>query len=346
MSQSDPSGEQDPDLGGLVIDVHHHWLPPELVDHMERYVLDGYRVQRSDRGTVAVYDPDGLEGLTVDPERWCQPEVQLADMDAAGVDVALLSAACYPSWITLDAARLLNDAAADLQRTHPRRFVAMAHVPPFGEAGIVEELERAARLGLRGLCLTTNFRGRYPDEAEFRPVLRKAAELDMPVFVHAAGAPVENRSLRPYNMYRNLGRSFDHCLVTARLLYSGILKELPDLRLVMPHLGGGFFVQARRLVHNAMLGGAPRPDQPDARLLEHLLFDTAPSFVWSPMEIGWAAESLGAARLALGSDYPVGANPRVLADAVAHVQALPLSPEDRARVAGGNAAGVFRLPVA
>jgi predicted TIM-barrel fold metal-dependent hydrolase len=283
--------------------------------------------------------------MTVDPERWCRADVQLADMDAAGMDVALLSAACYPTWITLPAARLLNDAGAELQRAHPDRFVAMAHVPPFGEAGIVEELDRAGReLGLRGLCIATNFRGRYPDEAEYRPVLRKAAELDMPVFVHAAAAPVENASLRPYNMYRNLGRSFDHCLVTARILYSGVLKELPSLRVVMPHLGGGFFVQARRLIHNAMLGGAPRPDVPDARLLEQVLFDTAPSFVWSPMEIGWAAESLGAARLALGSDYPVGSSPKVLADAVAHVRALPLDPADRAGVAGGNAAGFFGLP--
>jgi hypothetical protein len=53
-------------------------------------------------------------------------------MDAAGVDVAVLSASYFPIWMTLRAARLLNDASADLQHAHPDRFVPMAHVPPFG----------------------------------------------------------------------------------------------------------------------------------------------------------------------------------------------------------------------
>src|SRR4051812_18814702 len=115
------------DLGERVIDVHHHWLPSELVEGLERYLPPGYRAERRSNGVVGIYDPDGLEGLTVDPGRWCPREVQPADRAAAGVAVALLSAACYPAWITLPAARLLNGASADLQRRSPRRFVAMAH---------------------------------------------------------------------------------------------------------------------------------------------------------------------------------------------------------------------------
>jgi predicted TIM-barrel fold metal-dependent hydrolase len=336
-------GERD-SPAARVVDLHHHWLPRELVDRMEDYLIEGFRVERRHDGAVGVYGPSGVEQLTVDPERWCPPEVQLADMDAAGMDVALLSAACYPSWLSLRAARLLNDAAADLQRAHPTRFVAMAHVPPFGEEGALAELERAARdLGLRGVCITTNFRGRYPDDEEYRPFLRKAAELDMPVFVHAAGAPVEHRNLLKHGLYRSLGRSFDHCLVTARLLYSGLLEELPGLRLVMPHLGGGFYAQARRILDVPRDPRGPRPDVPYRRLLDQLLFDTAPSFVWSPLEIGWAITALGPTHLALGSDYPVRNDPKVLADAVAHVRALAVDAADRERVAGGNALAFYGL---
>src|SRR5262249_46016750 len=115
-------GERD-SPAARVVDLHHHWLPRELVDRMEEYVIEGFRVGRRYDGAVGVYGPSGVEELTVDPERWCRPEVQLADMDAAGMDVAVLSAACYPSWLSLRAARLLNDAAADLQRAHPSRFV-------------------------------------------------------------------------------------------------------------------------------------------------------------------------------------------------------------------------------
>lgn len=340
---SPPEPSPTPALGP-VIDVHHHWLPQELVDHFERYLPEGFRVERRPNGTIGIYDPDGLEGLTVLPERWCRADVQLADMDAAGVDVAIISAACYAGWITLPAARLINDAGAALQRAHPGRFVAMAHVPPFGEPGALAELERAGReLGLRGVCITTNFRGHYPDDEAFRPFLRKAAELAMPVFVHAAGAPVENHALRPYGLYRNLGRSFDHCLVAARLLLSGVLDELPDLRLVIPHLGGGFFLHLDRVLAGPGATGSPVAGRDARRGLDQLLFDTAPSFVWGPTEIGWAASRLGSGRLALGSDYPVGGSPRVLADAVAHVRALAVAPAERPAIAGANAARFFGL---
>ena len=100
--------------------------------------------------------------MTVDPERWCRADVQLAEMDAAGIDVAVLSAACYPAWLTLPAARLLNDAYADLQRQHPRRFVGLAHVPPWGDDGALAELERAHALGLRGSASPRISRARTP----------------------------------------------------------------------------------------------------------------------------------------------------------------------------------------
>ncbi|HEY7066351.1 MAG TPA: amidohydrolase family protein [Chloroflexota bacterium] len=363
MTTTNPQDHRAAEIGGPVIDVHHHWLPRELVDHVEDYLPPGYRAERGADGRIGIYDPDGLEGLTVTPERWCGAAVQLADMDAADIDVAVLSAACYPAWITLPAARLLNDAYADLQRKHPRRFVGLAHMPPLGDAGALEELERARRLGLRGVCITTNFQGRYPDDPAIRPLLRKAAELDMPVVVHAAGAPAENVALRPYNLYRTFGRSFDSCLVAARLLASGVLDELPGLRVVIPHLGGGFFAHVGRVAAGPRAttatastapGAGPLPGSVERaaispasrtpRGLDQLLFDTAPSFTWSPLEIGWAVEGLGVARLALGSDYPVGADPRVLSAAVDHVRALPLDPADRARIAGGNAAAFLGLP--
>ncbi|HZS01839.1 MAG TPA: amidohydrolase family protein [Chloroflexota bacterium] len=341
-----PSAHPAADLGGRVVDLHHHWLPRELVEHVEQFLPPGYRAERRADGRLGVFDPDGLEGLTVAPERWCRAELQLAEMDAAGIDVAVLSAACYPAWLTMPAARLLNDAYADLQRQHPRRFVGLAHVPPCGDDGALAELARAHGLGLRGVCITTNFQGAYPDDVAIRPLLRQAAALAMPVVVHAAGAPAENRALRPYGLYRTIGRSFDSCLAAARLLASGVLDELPTLRVVIPHLGGGFFL------HVGRVAGVSRPEAAEAirertrRGLEHLLFDTAPSFTWSPLEIGWAAQRLGPARLALGSDYPVGDDPRVLSDAVAHVRALALDPADRAGIAGANAAAFLGLPVA
>jgi len=344
MQERNAGGRVDAGLGGPVVDVHHHWLPRELVDHIEQYLPESYRVDRSGDGPIRIYDPEGVQEMAVEPERYTSAAAQLADMDAAGIDIALLSASCFPAWMTMRAARLLNDASADLQRAHPDRFVPMAHVPPFGEDGALEEMERARKeLGLRGVCITTNFKRRYPDDEEYRPFLRKAAELDMPVYVHAAGSPVERGTLLRYDLNRTLGRSMEHCLVAIRLIYSGVLEELPGLRLVMPHLGGAFFVNVKRFFHSPLALISEQPRVPYERLLDQLLFDTAPSFWYGPTEITTAIANLGVRRVALGSDYPASWEPSVLADAVAHIRALTLDPADRALVAGGNTAAFYGL---
>ena len=301
MSTSDHSEAPAAKLAERVIDVHHHWLPRELVDHVEQFLPPGYRVERQSGGRLGIYDPDGLEGLTVDPERWCRAERTACRNGCRGYRRGRAVGGLLPRLVTLPAARLLNDAYADLQRQHPRRFVGLAHVPPWGDDGALAELERAHALGLRGVCITTNFQGAYPDEEAIRPLLRQAAALGLPVVVHAAGAAAENRALRPHGLYRTIGRSFDSCLVAARLLASGVLDELPTLRVVIPHLGGGFLHVGR--VAGVSGEGAEAARARTRRGLEQLLFDTAPSFTWSPLEIGWAAQRLGAARLALGSDY-------------------------------------------
>lgn len=330
-------------FGVPVVDVHHHWLPEEIVRRIEEFVGDGYRVKSLNSGLRRISDAAGTAVMTIEPEKYTSPRVQLEDMDATGIDVALLSASCFPSWITLRAARLMNDAAADLQRNYPDRLIPMAHVPPLGEPGILEELERCARLGLRGVCITTNFRGKYPDEGEYWPFLRKAAELDLPVFVHAAGAPAHPEAVRQYDLARTLGRSFEHCLVVVRMLVSGAMREIPRLRLVMPHLGGAFFVNTKRLF------ASPRQLIHESRALEYeelldrMLFDTAPSFWYGPTEIGCAVTNLGVRRVALGSDYPAFWDRSVLRDALAHIEALPVSGDAKAQMVGLNSLKFYGL---
>jgi predicted TIM-barrel fold metal-dependent hydrolase len=338
-----PPGSTRP-FGVPVVDVHHHWLPEEIVRRLREFVDADHRVESQKSGLIRISDPAGTTVMTVEPEKYTSPRVQLDDMDATGIDVAILSASCFPSWLTMRAARLLNDASADLQRNYPTRFVPLAHVPPLGEPGILEELDRCAReLGLRGVSITTNFRGKYPDADEYRPFLRKAAELDLPVFVHAAGAPAHPEVFRQYDLGRTLGRSFEHCAVVIRLLYSGVMREIPGLRLVMPHLGGAFFVNVKRffesprqLIHEVRAGEYEEP-------LDRMLFDTAPSFWYGPNEIGCAVTNLGVSRVALGSDYPAYWDRSVLRNAVAHIDALPVSKDAKAQLVGLNTLRFYAL---
>jgi predicted TIM-barrel fold metal-dependent hydrolase len=333
-----------PNERARVIDVHNHWMPAELLANVERCLPQEYRCERGDDGRIKIIDGYGMNAQTIDSVAYGDVTMRLANMDTAGIDIVLLTAGCYPSWITLEAARIFNDAGADLMRKHGGRLRPMAHVPPFGEDGIIDELVRAAKLGLPGVGITTNYHGKYPDEAEYLPFFRKAAELGMPVFIHAAGGPVHAEDLHRYNLTRSLGRALDHTLVVVRMLYSGVLADIPDLRLVFNHLGGTFFATAKRYLD--VPPDMAVPPGGFRKLLERTLFDTAPAFWWSPTEIACAVGALGAERVVLGTDYPahpMRGDPAVLLAALDNIRKAGLRPEEQRLIEGGNAERFYNL---
>jgi aminocarboxymuconate-semialdehyde decarboxylase len=323
-----------------VIDVHHHWLPRELIDRLTSYLPDGYSVREEER-IKHVLDPFGQRVQSIHVEPFSDLTRRLELMDQAGIDLALLSPGCFPQWITLAAARLINDAATDVLAHHGDRLRPMVHVPPFGEPGILEEMQRAARLGLTGVCMTANFGGRYPDDAAYEPFLAHAAELDLTVFVHAGGTPAHYEDMRQYGLATPLGRSVDLCLAAVRLIYSGVLERLPNLRLVIAHLGGAFCFNVRRFFGAPVEGGEPFPVERAQRAMDHLLFDTAPASWHGPPEIQLALGTLGAQRVTFGSDYP---HPRsALQQAREHLRALQVSESDRQAIASGNARRFYKV---
>jgi predicted TIM-barrel fold metal-dependent hydrolase len=317
-----------------VIDSHHHWLPLELVDHLEQFVTEGLRVSRQS-GLCTVRDDHGNEVLSLDVANFCDVGLHLRGMDAAGIDLALLSVGRAAGCLSLAGACLVNDAYADLVALSGGRFEGIAFVPPLGD-GTIEELERASALGLRGVCVTGSRNGVYLDDAPCLSFLRQAAELDLPVVVHPGRDP---RRLPSTNVPYPIEDApvLDMHLLTLRLLRNTALRDDTQLRLLIPHLGGSFYV-----------GGTWRhssqpPEPLSAWSAGRVLFDTGPSFGNGPQHLALALRTLGIEYLALGSDFPIMPDPETLADAVRHIQSLGLPIADGDRVLGGNAATFFRL---
>lgn len=215
-------------------------------------------------------------------------------------------------------------------------------MPPF-EEGATAELERAVkRLGLKGLCLNTHCQGKYLDDDAYRPLYRKAAELDVPVVIHAAGAPAEYGFLRKYGLQRNFGRAIDHTLAVLKLLYSGILRDFPTLKFVNGHTGGTWWGLWERFLsppgHFWRKEDLPTYDFREC--LGQLHFDTAARL--NPAELECATVSIGVDYLLLGSDYPAGP-PNCLEKSVKLVQALKIPDADKEKVFAGNALNLFKV---
>jgi predicted TIM-barrel fold metal-dependent hydrolase len=328
-----------------IVDSHHHFMPRAIIEDVEAFLPDaGLEVKRA--GEITHIFKEGARQSSLDPNYLSDAEHQLRDMDAAGVRTAVLSAAVYQEWMTMRAATVFNRELGALQRQYPERFVGLAHVPPFGEEGALDELERAVRDdSLRGVCITTSFRGKYPDEPEYWPFYKKVDELRIPVFVHAAGCPLDMSNLSRYGLGSTLGRGLDHALVTARILYSGVLETFPNVRFLMGHLGGAFYGMVKRLIVEAPSRAINRIPARDYRAqLRRIWFDTAPSFWQGPHEVTCAIGTLGVDRICFGSDYPAGiTSATVMSDGVDIMRALSLNDADLAKICAGNAKELFDL---
>ena len=124
-------------------------------------------------------------------------DVQLRDMDDAGVDKAVLTGA--PRW-NMEECQLFNNEIAKWVEEKPDRFIGFAHAPPLGGEESLNELDRAVKdLGFKGVmfrsCIDSNSEDTSKDSAlmdspDLFPFYKKVVELDVPLFIHPAYYPL------------------------------------------------------------------------------------------------------------------------------------------------------------
>jgi aminocarboxymuconate-semialdehyde decarboxylase len=324
-----------------VIDVHAHYVPQSYVEQASRAPGSlGATLAESDEGvSIEIGSRSFLcptPGVYDDGER-------LLDMDAAGVDVHVLAPApfLFYYWaepeLALEVARLTNDSVAASVAAHPDRFVGLATVP-LSSPDALAEMERAvSTLGLHGITVGSAFKQEHIDGPTLRPVLRRAAELDVPVFVHPHNlAPFPG--LEDFYLINLVGNPMATTVALARFIYAGVLEELPSLRTYWAHLGGYASLAAGRLDHgfNVRPEARDRLPAPPSSYLEKVWVD---AIAHDHRMVHAAADVLGRDKVVLGTDYnfDMGLDrPRALIEAVAETD------DDLAqRVAFRNATELF-----
>lgn len=175
-------------------------------------------------------------------------DLQLREMDEAGVDVSALS--CLLGWdASLEECRFINEHLSEVQRKYPGRFVGLAQAPVLEGKEALQELDRAIRnLGLRGVTITSQIKDISLDSARLNGFYEKVCELDVPVFVHPALVPVGYEFIKDYDLPRVLGREIDLTVATTRIIAGGVLDRFPNVELIIAHFGGGIAAIKDRLV--------------------------------------------------------------------------------------------------
>ncbi|MBI3935052.1 MAG: amidohydrolase [Acidobacteria bacterium] len=257
-------------------------------------------------------------------------------------------------------ARLANDGMAELCAKHPDRFIGFAASLPMNNMdACLQEVDRAIqKLGARGVQIFTNVKGRPLDEVEFRPLFQKMAAYDFPIWLHPARPSTfpdyqtESHSL--YELWWVFGWPYESSIAMARLVFTGIFDELPNLKIITHHLGAMIpYFEGRIGPGLDQLGS--RTPEPEKHLVKHHLqhrpldyfrkfyADTA-VYGPGPMECGLAF--FGVDHVLYGSDMPFDPEGGYfnVRETMRSLDACSISPADRQKIYETNARGLLRLP--
>jgi len=180
--------------------------------------------------------------------------------------------------------------------------------------------------------------GQGLDEPQFEVFWEAAEALGMVVCLHPFEA-VPTGMLARYGLGNLAGNLYDTGLAAALLIYGGVLERHPALRVVLYHAGGAL----PSLIGRLDMGYTVLPEcrsaipRPPSTYLNQFSFDT---IACNCHMLRYLADTYGAERLVIGSDYPLLAG---VSHPVAEVKALGLTPEAEQAILGGNASRLLRL---
>ena len=327
-----------------VIALEEHFTVPDLVARIDPAAI-----------TRRGFPPPGVvwSQVTKRGELADLGAARIADLDAAGIDLQILSASAPGAELVagpdgLALARAYNDALAVGVAAHPGRLAGFAHLPMLDPAAAADELERCVRAhGFLGAMIHGFTEGKALDDPRFDPILARASALDVPLYLHPGISEPTVRAA----YYDGLPGQMSYTMATAawgwhietavqvlRLILSGALDRHPKLQIVIGHMGEAIpFMLAR--CEQTLAAEAKKYLQRGVTetLLDQVWITTSGFFTLPPFQA--AVQTFGIDRILFSVDYPFAPN----AAGRRFLDALPVTEPDRARIAHGNAERLLRL---
>ncbi len=309
------------------IDVHAHYLSTEYLDLLD--ALGG--IESGTHLGRPVAWPSLKEDL----------EARFSVMEAADVALQILSVSGLMPFFeneekAVRAAHYANDMYAELMRAYPKKFSAFAALPlPHVDASLTEMARCLDELTMPGITLPTSFMGRTLGDPLLDPVY---AELDRRrgvLFIHPAGLACGSQPIVKSGLLWPLGGTAEDTLCAVQMMQSGFTEKFPNVRVIMPHLGGTLpFLMHRidRPVRKDLPGQAPLQD-----VARKFWYDTVNGY---PPALRCACEAYGIDRIVFGTDYPFFRD-AAYKGAADYVVQTGFSKEDTEKIFVGNAQTVF-----
>ena len=267
------------------------------------------------------------------------PQWSIDEMAKVGADVSILSISTPGSWTgdveqSRKLARILNDHKARIVRDHPGRFGFFATVPLPDVDGSLKEIEYALdTLKADGICLLTNYDGKYPGDPAFAAVYDELNRRKTIVYSHPTAVEC-CANIMPDVPPAILEFMFDNTRAIVSLLQSGTFTRCPDIKFIFSHCGGGLGGVAGR-INGWSRSFADKAPGGAFGALKKLSFDTAS--MNNKATFAAMFELAGPKNIMFGSDFPWG----TMGASKDPLHALGLSAADLHDIEEGNARRLF-----
>lgn len=325
------------------IALEEHFIMPDLAGRIDRAAVQARGFQPR---TAPASGPNPMElGKDLGAGR-------IADMDAHGIDVQVLSNTgpgpdLVAGQVGVDLAREMNDKLAAAVAERPDRLQGFATLPMAAPDACAAEMERTVKeLGFRGALINGTTDGRFLDDPAYDDLLAAAVDLDLPIYIHPHLAPAPVRDA----YYSNLPAGPARVLETAgwgwhqetaihvlRLALSGALDKRPDLKLVIGHMGEMLPMMLAR-VDDVFRNDTDHLSRPISEAIVAQVWVTTSGIFTEPPLLA-ALLTFGIDRLMFSVDYPYAGN----AKGRAFLDGLSLAPADMAKLTHGNAEALLKL---
>ena len=326
-----------------IVDVHHHYMPALLFDRLAAQA-GGKRIVTKEIS------------LTLHPSRK-DLQAHIKSMDEAGVAVSILTDQVQV--MGAEVTRALNDGVAEVETKHPTRFRSAIHLPIHEPEAAKRELQRGIdELGLRAVALLACHLDIQLDNPIMFPLYESIQRNNLPIIIHPQSKPTGSETT--YNLDRCVFRPLETTQAIVRVI-NAVLPRYPDLRFVMPHLGGATSSLKGRMMAFFETDDAPIPadmrgylktqneqkkfglTERFEKLFQRLYFDTAGTGAWLP-SMAAALNITSADRIMFGSDYPLECKSAAnIIESLDMVRQAPCSPDDKINILGKTAVGLFNL---
>lgn len=281
-------------------------------------------------------------------------DIRLADMDASGIEIAVLSLAapCIQDEVDADQAirraRGANDALAEVVAAHPDRYAGFAALPMQDPAAAGEELERCVQeLGFKG-ALVNGYSSvgdletaAYYDEPAYLSFWERVAALDVPLYLHPRN-PLPNQRRMYEGREELLGPTWAFTVETAthalRLITSGLFDRLPTLSIIIGHMGELLPFALERTGQRLSHVPTVRLDKPAPQYLRDNFFITTSGNFHTTSLLG-AMQETGVDRILFAADYPFERT----SDAAGWFDSVPIDEDDRRKIGRTNAQRLLGL---